>query len=171
MISKGRDYLNRQKTRNVNNTCTSDYNCGGYALRTFSWYLPYDDISHSDLAEEMYQNGMSKEEIELEILQHDLEVMKEDFPDKLIYIKSLNEAAPEDTVIAYRLYIKIYDYKDEMYENVDTDFHFRVRSNNIWTERCGRDPILPCTCSEEPWDKGGDFIYDSPILYFVFKDN
>ena len=74
MISKSRDYLNRQKTRNINNTCTSDYNCGGYALRTFSWYLPYDDISHSDLAEEMYQNGMSKEEIELEILKHDLEV-------------------------------------------------------------------------------------------------
>ena len=171
MISKSRDYLNRQKTRNVKNTCPSDYNCGGYALRTFSWYLPYDDISHSDLAEEMYQNGMSKEEIELEILQHDLEVMKEDFPDKLIYIKSLDEAAPEDTVIAYRLYIKIYDDKDEMCENVDTDFHFRVRSNNIWTEKCGSDPILPCTFSEEPWDNGGDCIYDSPILYFVLKDN
>ena len=31
------DDLNLNKTRNVKNTDIDDYNCGGYALGTYSW--------------------------------------------------------------------------------------------------------------------------------------
>ena len=36
------DFFNERQTRNEENTEKKDYNCGGYALRTFSWYLPYE---------------------------------------------------------------------------------------------------------------------------------
>lgn len=44
------DSLNKRGSRNIRNTDKADYNCGGYALGTFSWYLPsrtkeeYSDI-------------------------------------------------------------------------------------------------------------------------------
>lgn len=44
------DPFNKRGSRNIRNTDKADYNCGGYALGTFSWYLPsrtreeYSDI-------------------------------------------------------------------------------------------------------------------------------
>lgn len=35
------DPFNRNGKRNRSNTDTDDYNCGGFALGTYSWYLPY----------------------------------------------------------------------------------------------------------------------------------
>ena len=43
------DPLNNQKTRNIKNSNRYNYNCGGYALETFSWYCPHtkqDDRLH-----------------------------------------------------------------------------------------------------------------------------
>lgn len=56
------DPLNKRGSRNIRNTDKADYNCGGYALGTFSWYLPsrtreeysdimgYADIGDMDVA-------------------------------------------------------------------------------------------------------------------------
>ena len=52
------DPLNMLGSRNISNTDKADYNCGGYALGTFSWYLPsrtreeYTDImGHADIGD------------------------------------------------------------------------------------------------------------------------
>ena len=52
------DPLNMLGSRNIRNTDKADYNCGGYALGTFSWYLPsrtreeYTDImGHADIGD------------------------------------------------------------------------------------------------------------------------
>lgn len=52
------DPLNMLGLRNIRNTDKADYNCGGYALGTFSWYLPsctreeYTDIMwHADIGD------------------------------------------------------------------------------------------------------------------------
>ena len=52
------DPLNMFGSRNIRNTDKADYNCGGYALGTFSWYLPsrtreeYTDImGHADIGD------------------------------------------------------------------------------------------------------------------------
>ena len=52
------DPLNMRGSRNIRNTDKADYNCGGYALGTFSWYLPsctreeYTDIMrHADIGD------------------------------------------------------------------------------------------------------------------------
>lgn len=35
-----KDGFNLKQKRNIRNTYKDNYNCGGYALETFSWYLP-----------------------------------------------------------------------------------------------------------------------------------
>lgn len=52
------DPFNKRGLRNIRNTDKADYNCGGYALGTFSWYLPsrtrkeYSDImGHADIGD------------------------------------------------------------------------------------------------------------------------
>lgn len=52
------DPFNKRGSRNIHNTDKADYNCGGYALGTFSWYLPsrtrkeYSDImGHADIGD------------------------------------------------------------------------------------------------------------------------
>ena len=42
LLKNSEDYFNEKQTRNEENTEKKDYNCGGYALKTFSWYLPYE---------------------------------------------------------------------------------------------------------------------------------
>ena len=37
------DPFNKNNKRNVRNTERNTYNCGGYALGTFSWYCPHDE--------------------------------------------------------------------------------------------------------------------------------
>ena len=45
------DPFNRNGKRNRSNTDTDDYNCGGFALGTYSWYVPY----HSDEQMQIYE--------------------------------------------------------------------------------------------------------------------
>ena len=52
------DPLNKRGSRNIRNTDKADYNCGGYALGTFSWDRPsrtrkeYTDImGHADIGD------------------------------------------------------------------------------------------------------------------------
>ena len=52
------DPLNKRGSRNIRNTDKADYNCGGYALGAFSWYVPsrtrkeYTDImGHADIGD------------------------------------------------------------------------------------------------------------------------
>ena len=36
------DYLNRERTRTSDNTSINNYNCAGWALKTFCWFSPYN---------------------------------------------------------------------------------------------------------------------------------
>lgn len=44
------DLYNELNTRNDNNTITYTYNCGGYALETYNWFLPVPLASHIEEA-------------------------------------------------------------------------------------------------------------------------
>lgn len=42
-VSNRPDPLNKEGTRTLNNTCTGDYNCMGFAFKTFNWLHPHMD--------------------------------------------------------------------------------------------------------------------------------
>lgn len=155
-------------------------NCGSYALGVDSWFWPVGSYSdYRDRIEEiksLYTYGHSVEEIMEEIIHQDVENILRLCP----WVEHIDRetAKKEGTVIAYRLALEIegvYDEEDDcMYPDwVDEDFHFRIRENSIWTEKCGSGEIQ--ICSEQNWFENEDcwdtgyMCYTGPVMYFRFR--
>ena len=162
------DWRNDNKERNSENSENWKYNCGGYALGTYSWYKPYDYIEiFNDELQDAVDDDMDENEIKDNILNETFEQILRDFKE----LKEISEEEIDkyDRVIAYRIYFKKSDYFDTW----DWDFHFRVKENGIWTEKCGGLPIQECeyNANEElEWDvEDEDFAYNSSIRYLAYK--
>lgn len=175
------DYLNNDGVRNKDNTEYKDYNCGGYALRTFSWYHPYKFFAW-DYIEELLKRGYDRDEIVDKILEFSCGNMQEDFGDKMRLIdytdhnrgkaveeKLLKQLQENEELIAFRIGLEIddtCDYEDQPVVE-DYDFHYRVYRDGCWKEKIGNGEIDNCDFTEDAWD--GYCIYDSPIYYFAMK--
>jgi hypothetical protein len=121
------DYLNIKKKRNADNTDTEDYNCGGYAFETYSWYSPYntDFDERCDEVRDFLRNGGSVEDAFEVFLQVDTESMLEDFEGRLRVVESERAIIKDDEVlIAYRLrIIPRYNEDGEIYvEGMNEDY-------------------------------------------------
>lgn len=166
------DPLNLDGFRNRYNMTRKYYNCGGFALGVYSWVRPYlydnDDEANIEseytfserecIIQSCYKHKMSTFEVEKEILKYDVQFLLKTYP--FLYQTTLEQCKKKDVVIAYRLFIN---------EDYDDDFHFKVRINGKWFEKCGVDKIKPCKLNSQiPWKYNkGDLCYDSPIVYFV----
>jgi hypothetical protein len=153
---KNDDELNRKGYRNATNTDIDDYNCGGYALGTFSWYCPYHDIKWAHIWE---RGGRSLRGHKKEFMRQAIETMLEDFPN-LRRIHFPIEATPNERVIALRL--------------ADHDFHFMYRGlNKVWYQKMGgtelqRVPKAQVTA--RAWNNYfGEPTYKGKIVYFAMK--
>lgn len=110
------DPFNRDRKRNLRNTVKSTYNCGGYALECFSWYLPrlkysghYSFGTHS-------KNHRST--------MYSVKCMLKEFPDLRI-IHSLDEIQEDEYPILFR-------------HSSDGDFHYIKRCNDgVWRHKMG----------------------------------
>lgn len=117
-------------------TPRSLYNCGGYALNTYSWYLP------ADWGYDYFFNSKKENEEKIEELSNN---MLYDFPD-MRRIEKIEELQDDEYAIAFR--ITKFDYQD--------DFHFLKRGKNgVWYEKRGKAPqITPFPASQvfaESW--------------------
>lgn len=142
-----RDGLNCKKERNIKNAIKYEYNCGGYALDTFSWYCPYaenvdlfDELEDYDSALELFTNQMLQ-----------------DFPDMRV-INNLDEKNKDEYYVAFRV--------------GEDDFHFiKGYSKYMWFSKMGSSArIERMTLSEvfdKPWGSWGQ--YDSKIVLFAKK--
>lgn len=166
------DFFNIKRTRNEENTDIEYYNCGGYALETYSWYYPFD-IDFEERCENiehfLKNNGTIEEAFEI-FLKLDTEIMLRDFEGRIRVVE--NEEAflqPNEVLIAYRLRIKpTYHYLEEEDEDsilVDHDFHYLIRDEFGWRHKRGRLEPEKAVFTEEEWLGG----YDSPIVFFAFQ--
>lgn len=175
------DPLNISHKRNRYNTPREVYNCGGFALSTYDWLCPYvrtdDSTAKYDLPDGTYtdeerafiiehliENGWTEVDIEEEILRCDVSFLLDEYP--FLEPVELAECDISDTVIAYRIFIKI---DDELGIVEDTDFHFKVRINGFWFEKMGSQEVRLCDLDEhEPWlMSNSDTMYTSRIEYFI----
>lgn len=170
LLKNSEDYFNEKQTRNEENTEKKDYNCGGYALKTFSWYLPYEYdekdypfFSNSDLAEYLMDIGYSVEEIMDEILRVNTEKMLKDFSGKLRVVQRYSHIESDEELIAYRLSLEVDSSCID-----DMDFHFVVFRNGKWMSKMGADEVKLFVFTEEQWETP-NFIYNSPIVYLAHK--
>lgn len=150
-----------------------DCNCGSFALGVNTWFQPYDNGgeytfgAREALMREMWEEGHTREYIMDTIIELDQEEILRQCP--WVEPVLLQNTKPEDRIVAYRLSMDKDDF--EMGE-FDEDYHFRVRIDGAWFEKCGEDPIEFCgLCAEKtPWRAGRFLTYDGKIKYFRFKE-
>lgn len=175
---KSEDPFNWKRRRTASNTDEMDYNCGGYALRTFSWYCP-NSCSLIDKIEELLGEGFDFSEIKDIMTEWMVKSMLSDFGDTLSVIdekevpKAMKESDRE--VVAFRFGIECDDEDDWFdsiskgytpdYETLATDFHFCVFRDGEWMEKCG-DSVIQKVFNKNitsPWN--GYILYDGPIVF------
>ena len=127
------DEYNSLRKRNVRNTEKRVYNCGGYALESFSWYIPElngDSVCRAD--------GTTVDDC--------VQAMMIDLPN-LRRIQTLDELKENEYAVAFRL--------------SDYDFHYIKRaSNGHWFHKRGASCYIDTMKEEvvfsESWGRGYD---------------
>lgn len=134
------DYLNLKDERNKDNTYPGSYNCGGFALKTYSWYRPYDRFNH----------GWA--DISNESLEEYVEHMLKEIP----YLRRLNterDAREDEEIVLFRV--------------GSGDFHFlRKVSRNEYHHKVGARSYIEKMTQDEAYDEYWKGRYDSEIVVF-----
>lgn len=147
------DPFNSNHERNLKNTAKRTYNCAGYALETFSWYLPVPYYDSDEL--EWFDWGsfdtMKRHRLSVEFVNQILA----DFPDARL-IDGLEEV-DEKTEYAFAFRVGV------------DDFHFVKRgANHTWYEKRGSSPCIYRISEHDvfnsDWDDGR---YNGPIFLFA----
>ena len=146
------DPFNYNNSRNIDNTSKITYNCAGYALETFNWYVPIEQSDDVDAQEWGSYNEIERNLMAFNFIQQILN----DFVDVRM-VASLDEIADDEYAFAFRV-------------GVD-DFHFVKRGlNNQWYEKRGSNPKIMHMTEHEvfhtAWDSGR---YNGPIFLFAKK--
>lgn len=182
------DFLNSYKTRNEKNTAEIEYNCGGYALKTFSWFYPYDTggeyceilnmpenktlYGRTDYIIYLLEQGYKKDEIQNILLKNDKKFMLSLFHDSLRELESPRETLDDEELIAYRICLNIENINHEEYDedSIYEDFHFLVFRDGVWKHKPGSREIEIFNGNlYKPWYSSLDLIYDGPIIFFAKK--
>ena len=149
----GNDLYNEMGLRNVRNTERSTYNCGGYALGLFSWYLPYQ----SDRYGFVWGHHLTAKRME-EITTQCTEFMLRDFADLRI-IESVADLAPNEYAIAFRI-------------SSDGDFHYVKRNRmGLWTHKRGASPTIRIMRKAEVFSSAWCDRYEGRIVLFAKKSS
>lgn len=131
-----KNYLNLNRERNEQNMSTLDYNCGGYALGTFTWILldAFDngyDLSFDDDDEDMMEEF---EDYVARMEDNCVEEIVENFEGLVRPISVLSELHEDEYAVLFRV-----SYDGEGY--ID-DFHFVKRHHNgCYSHKPGSAPI------------------------------
>ena len=155
------DYLNRLHLRNKQNTHIVDYNCGGYAFETYSWYGPGDFSEEDDAVNDFIINIM------------DSDISDEEDINELLFDFCVNEILKtfptyrrisEEEAQQLPIFTKIIAFRIFFNDFFDYDYHFKIRKNGIWSHKRGSSKVKQCTL--EKWSYI-DCSYNSPTAYFV----
>lgn len=170
------DPFNRNGKRNRSNTDTDAYNCGGFALSTYSWYVPYrsdeqmniydrwDNIQMClDVAEDADNTADridARETVHIcvvSLLNLFVKRILEDFP-SVRRVQTFEEIKPNERIILFRI-------------GAD-DFHFIVSfDHKHWWHKYGCNYIEEL-CEDEVLDtEWANGRYFSPIVILAMPND
>ena len=145
----GKDQYNKKKRRGLDTVNRFDFNCGGYALETYNWYLPVEGLRQAS----RYFDSWYDEDRE-EVLEDTVKHMLKEFKGKLRIIQNVEELKDNEYAIAYRI--------------GDGDFHFAKRNKKgVWFHKRGKTPYIERMTKEEVFSSSWGHRYDSPIVLFA----
>ncbi len=145
-----KDYLNLSRHRNPYNTAPAEYNCGGFALGTYSWYAPYDtSVWHS------YNAILFIKIFESDILWDCVEWMLKEIPG-LRLIDKENEVKPYEVIVLFRI--------------GNGDYHFVRKVGDIYLHKRGSHHEIEVMDKEEVYSEMWCDQYDSDIIMFALDE-
>ncbi len=151
------DPFNHDNRRNLRNTQRDKFNCGGYALGTFSWYCPH---SESDGRGRLciYDYSFSNREEAWVKTMYSVSNMILDFEGRIRMIKDLSQLNKlTERVVAFRL-------------SSDGDFHYiRKNLNGRWYHKRGASPSIWEMSEHEVFHTNWCGRYDGPIVLLAIK--
>lgn len=175
------DYLNSNNNRNIYNTNTLSYNCGGYALNTFNWYYPRNTLDDEEMIDSDEIWCYREEKLEIILVNNNYNIinilnsyalrdsyfMIQEFSGRLRRINAIDELKNDERAIAYRLG---HDSCDE-----ELDFHFMFKNYNDtkWSHKMGsfrpeNNKFTDNYVLNNYWEFG-DYCYDSNIILMALK--
>lgn len=144
-----KDPLNFNNTRSIRNTDKYDYNCGGYALETFTWYCPR-------AREEQVRYSFHNIEQAYEITLHAVAHMIYEFEGKLRMIRKLEDLKPYERAIAFRI-------------SSDGDFHYMKKTRSGWYHKMGSSSCIYRVSEKLVFNSKWCNRYDGPIVLLAMK--
>lgn len=169
-----KDYFNEKRARNEENTNIKDYNCGGYALGTFNWYLPYEKDesfeykSNLDFMDGLRNDGYSVEEATVIVLDKNIGQMLEQFGSDLREIseEEIYNLDDDEELVVYRLSVMYDEEHDDVY---DMDFHFMKHYDGNWTHKIGGNEIQFYDGDVFDVWREWYYQYNSPLRFLVHR--
>lgn len=162
------DPFNRNGKRNRSNTDTDAYNCGGFALGTYSWYVPYRSDEQMNIYDRWadIQMCLDADNIDARVTAHTYVVsllnlfvkrILEDFP-SVRRVQAFEEVKPDERIILFRT-------------GAD-DFHFIVSfDHKHWWHKYGWNCIEEL-CEDEVLDtEWANGRYFSPIAILAMPND
>ena len=170
------DPFNRNGKRNRSNTDTDAYNCGGFALGTYSWYVPYRSDEQRQIYERWANIQMwldaaedadntadridARETVHIcvvSLLNLFVKRILEDFP-SVRRVQTFEEIKPDERIILFRI-------------GAD-DFHFIVSfDHKHWWHKYGWNYIEEL-CEDEVLDtEWANGRYFSPIAILAMPND
>ena len=142
---------NNNNERNIRNTDKSQYNCGGYALGLFNWFIPWTEEHDKTIGWDFYHNETEKEEF----IRICVNYMTENLPIRVI--SSISELKKREYAVAFRL--------------SEDDFHFMKRGfNGVWYDKQGWLPFINTHKEKDVLNKKNWYDrYDSEIILLAVK--
>ena len=150
------DPFNKNNNRNLKNTQRHTFNCGGYALGTFSWYCPHDEEDEDCFWG--YNYGFRNREEAWTKTMFAVSKMVLDFGGKLRMIKTMEQLHRDERVVAFRL-------------SSDGDFHYvRREANGRWYHKQGRSPDIRPMTKAEVFSDCWCYRYNGPLVLLAIKN-
>lgn len=134
-----------------------EYNCGGYALETYTWYRPSNDCWFDYGMEEMDEEEMAIQ------TQKCVDFMLKQFKGLLRVIKGTWELQEQEYMIAFKI--------DGGGEN---DFHYMKRARNgHWSHKLGGHPVMKIKKEKVFKDHWvfSDITYYGKTVFLAMKEN
>lgn len=146
------DPYNKFQNRNVRNTPKSDYNCGGYALGTFSWYCPYPEEVANEMIEGWYEEAEAWEKT-----MYMVSNMVADFGGRVRMLYHKDQLERNERLVLFRI-------------SSDGDFHYVIKKRNGYYHKRGAFPKIEKMTEEEVFETNWcRNRYDGPIVMLAVK--
>lgn len=136
-------------------------NCGSFALNVREWYVSDRDFDNTTIADDMLSYGEDIDDVLEYLTERNVAQILEDFEDEIRLVFSEDEVEDNEELIAFRL--GVFEYCEE----IDTDFHFKVKRNGCWMEKRGSTEVRFCELEEDDIWISSTAQYNGPLVFLA----